>query len=246
MRTLQRCLSSVEVVEGFNESVFDMLKLKTAGMDETEIFCTIAVDDMSLKPGLQYDRSRDRVEGLGPLGPFKYATVVMLQGLKTHWKQPLAYFYSVSGLKGEKLRNIIFEAIDRCKQVGITVKAIISDQGGNYRGLKKDLGVTKKIPFFLRNGEKVYFIYDPPHLLKSVRNNLLKYDIILSKQWQASWRDIVCFFKVDQRHRFRTAPKLQKRNICPTNLDKMRVKVATHVFSHSVYAGINFYVSKGL
>lgn len=154
MRTLQRCLSSVEVVEGFNESVFDMLKLKTAGMDETEIFCTIAVDDMSLKPGLQYDRSRDRVEGLGPLGPFKYATVVMLQGLKTHWKQPLAYFYSVSGLKGEKLRNVIFEAIDRCKQVGITVKAIISDQGGNYRGLKKDLGVTKKFLFFLEMVKK--------------------------------------------------------------------------------------------
>ena len=79
--------------------------------------------------------------------------------------------------------------------------------------------------------------------MKSVRNNLLKNDILF-EDGQASWVDIINLLKLDSRYRSRAAPRLSTRHVFPSNFDKMKVKLAAQVFSHSVSSALRFYAKK--
>ena len=61
----------------------------------------------------------------------------------------------------------------------MTVVAIVCDQETNQMRLMKELGVTPQSPFLVHptGGQRIAVIPDPPHLLKNLRNNLMKYDI---------------------------------------------------------------------
>ena len=45
-------------------------------------------------------------------------------------------------------------------------------------------------------GKKYFTIFDPPHLLKSAKNNLMKYDVGFDGK-VASWNDIKFFYDTD-------------------------------------------------
>ena len=70
-------------------------------------------------------------------------------------------------------------------------------------------------------------------LIKSLRNNLIKYDYYFEDQ-VASWSDVI-----------RLCPKLTEKHVYPNNFQKMRVNLATQVFIHTVSAALNAYVSFG-
>ena len=57
----------------------------------------------------------------------------------------------------------------------------------------------------IMQGKKYFTIYDPPHLLKSVRNNLMKYDVGIDGK-VASWNDIKFFYEKDKKLTIRVAP----------------------------------------
>lgn len=59
------------------------------------------------------------------------------------------------------------------------VKGLVCDQGTNNVSALKALGVTSQQPFLLYEGEKYHVFYDVPHLLKSLRNNLLTGDFTI-------------------------------------------------------------------
>ena len=61
----------------------------------------------------------------------------------------------------------------------------------------------------------------------------------------AQWKDIKAFYDKDRELSIRTAPKLTDRHICPSNFEKMKVKYATQILSHTVAASLCMYVSVG-
>ena len=87
-------------------------------------------------------------------------------------------------------------------------------------------------------------MFDPPHLIKCTRNNLINYNFQFG-QHVASWQDIENFYVKDKMLSIRNAPKLTDKHIHPTNFQKMKVKYATQIFSHTVAAAICTYVSLG-
>jgi hypothetical protein len=52
----------------------------------------------------------------------------------------------------------------------------------------KELGVTPDNPYFLdHNDERTFVLYDPPHLIKNIRNNMKKHGFVLNGnliKWQ--------------------------------------------------------------
>jgi len=64
--------------------------------------------------------------------------------------------------------------VEAVMKIGLIPKCIISDQGPRNQGLLKKLLITSAKPYFIRNGHKIYIICDPPHLIKSMRNNVKK------------------------------------------------------------------------
>ena len=73
---------------------------------------------------------------------------------------------------------------------------------------------TKEFPHFEMRGKKYFVIFDPPHLLKSVRNNLLKYKLEFGHK-TASWDGIKSFYQREHELAIRMAPKLTEKPIDP-------------------------------
>lgn len=74
----------------------------------------------------------------------------------------------------ERTHDIILSTIESVfLKAVLIVKTIISDQGPRNQGLVQKLNITPEKPYFIRYNDKIYLIFDSPHLLKSICNNLL-------------------------------------------------------------------------
>ena len=137
----------------------------------------------------------------------------------------------------------------KLKEIGLYPKLVVCDQGSNNVKTFRLLGVSTEKPFFMSDGEKVFCMYDPPHLLKNTRSNMLKYEVRFDatdgKQKHAKWSYLQQFFEYDSALPIRMAPKLTRGHFELTSFSKMRVKTAAQVLSHTVAAGIYTYTSVG-
>lgn len=97
--------------------------------------------------------------------------------------------------------------------------------------------------------------FDPPHLLKGIRNNLLSKDLEVG--WEnkkskedrkyASWIIIEKAYQIDISNSLfeRNLPKLTSEHIHASKIKKMRVKNAAQVLSRSVAAFIGVLSNTG-
>ena len=81
----------------------------------------------------------------------------------------------------------------------------------------------------------IYFIQDPPHLLKSVRNNLMN---PLRNLWNGEymqWKHIQEIIETDlKRGELRFFPKLKMQHANPNTWEKMNVNIAAQTLSRTV------------
>ena len=251
-RTLTRTLQRSNINPGFSEAVFKALKVKVDNMSKQDTQCAIIFDEMAIKQGLVYNSSRDCIEGFedyGNMGKTKYvanhASVFMVRGLHSKWKQPIGYFLSSGPISASMLKTLTRSCIEKVSSVGLDVRALICDQGSNNRSfLEKGEKVSIEKPFFEVGEKKVFVIYDPPHLLKNIRNNLKKHGFKCGEN-VIDWKYIEHFYDFDKKLGIRMAPKLKDIHINLPPFSSMRVNLAAQVISHSVAAGISFLTACG-
>lgn len=82
-------------------------------------------------------------------------------------------------------------------------------------------------------------LFDPLHLLKGLRNNLLRYNIKFRWKQQkdqiANWQDIVNLYENDDPiPDFKMCTKLTDKHIYEEKMNKMKVNLAVQVFSQQV------------
>jgi DNA transposase THAP9 len=243
--SLSLWLHSLPCEPGFNNELFCALQHKVESFSVRDKVCALLIDEMSLKSGLLYDPATDMIigyedygEGIGRYNKVATSALVfMLRGLASNWKQPLSYVLTSSTCNMCYLKKLLLLCLTKLSDIGLTVKVIISDQGSNFQQLVKDLGVSISEPYFIFNNEKYYYMFDPPHLLKSIRNNLYKHSFVFNQK-KACWKVISDFYAVDCKQKFRLAPKLTKKHIDLPAFSKMKVKLAAQVLSSSVAAGL--------
>ena len=106
------------------------------------------------------------------------------------------------------------------------VKALICDQSPNNRSfLETHENVTIHKPYFMHDGKKVLVFYDPHHLLKNVRNNLKKGDLMYENE-TVTWKYIEEFYSMDKTMSVRMAPKLTDKHFELPPFSNMRVNIA--------------------
>ena len=148
--------------------------------------------------------------------------------------------------KLEKTLNIILFGIVQTQLIktnlevwvnlGLTVRAVVCDQGSNNRAAFKHLGATAADPVLKLNSlVPIVGIFDPPHLIKSFRNALLTSDI-KSPDGTVSWKVIRALYKLEIDSVTRMCPRLTDNHENPGHFDQMKVKLASQVFSQSVVA----------
>lgn len=251
--TVRRWIGKFSCPPGFNSSIFEGLEKKFKDESEVIKYCALLLDEMSIKECLEYDKNRDFIEGFEDLGELgrknqvaNHVLVLMARGIYGKWKTPIAYFLSKGGVRRKNLSAIIKQCLQELFAVGLVPKAVVCDQGSNNRGAFKDLGVTLDSPFFHLNQKKIVAIYDIPHLFKSIRNNMLNGNFVTPDGKMISFLDIKSTYLIDKKSKSsRALTKITDSHINPVGTEKMSVKKAVQVLSHSMASTMRTAVNTG-
>ena len=104
----------------------------------------------------------------------------MVRGPASKWKQPIGYFLSSGPMRSTILKSLTKACINKIYKTGLKVVALVCYQGSNNRSfLQHQEKVSPNKPYINHDGKKIFVFYDPPHLLKNVRNNLKKDDLMV-------------------------------------------------------------------
>ena len=136
------------------------------------------------------------------------------------------------------------EVIAALQDVSFFVRACVSDMGSANQDLWKCVGIrssrdnlTNYVVHPVRENCKLYFMADPPHLLKNIRNCLLAQTIVLPENVVRIHslpsnivRDLV---SIQEGKEFKVAPSLKQVHVNPGKLQNMKVNLAAQVLSHS-------------
>lgn len=240
---------------GLNDDIFRHIKIKLKKMEKMDRRVSLVIDEMSIKPHLAYDIKSDEIIGLNPhrtkkkskdhtkIDPVDHVTVFMAVGIRRRYKQPLAYIFSKTALNGPELKHTVLKCIEKMMDAGFIVNSLISDMGSNFSSLAfKDLNITPEKPFFEVKDQKIFYFFDPPHLLKLTRNNLMSNYFEFEGE-KTNWKYIQQFYDADSKLFFRLAPKLTDFHLCPKIFKKMRVKFAAHILSATVATAMTTHIN---
>ena len=267
-RTLCRRIQTLSFTPGIQYDVLEWLKVKVSAK-ESKRLCVLLVDEMQLQSRIEFDKGLRHIVGYvspetlptdaasgADKEPATHALVFMLRGLTDSWKQTVAYLFTCASLKREPFWKFTQEVIQASESAGLRIQGVTTDMGPANTGLWNHVGIestrSRVIPAVTHpcdsSDRLLYFVADPPHLLKNLWNCLLIHQINLSSQTVQRYNlpsDVVKGFvyvsqllDVQNCHELRMAYKLKSCHVTPTQYEKMRVCLAAQFCSRSTSAAI--------
>lgn len=247
--TINRYQSVLHLKPGIHEHVKLGLKDIVTTWSQNKKICTLVIDGMSIKRHLEYDSKRDFVSGFTDDGlnrsskPANQGIVAVLKGILSPWKQIVGHWLTTDTDPADIILKAVKDCVAFANDTGLILKLFVCDPGSKNRKLVRALGITRDKPYFMNGDQKVFFLWDPPHLIKNVRNNLLKNDLLWRGQ-VVSWKHIRNLYFAQKQMRLKLTPKLTRRHVIFRNsFAKMKVKLATQVFSNSVNVALLTFVA---
>ena len=223
--TLKSYVKRFQIQEGLLDNVVEFLRAKIATMSEKDRIVGLMFDEVHLKQTIEYDKATDSI-----IGPHTSSNVMLVRGIGgKSWKMPIWWKFGYALTKEEYL-NIV----SKLTEIGLHVVVSTCDMGPANRGLAKSLGVTRDKPFVDHPdhpGVKVWWLYDPPHLLKLLRLHFLKSGFRLQSGTVIN-RDMLLAIHAATRNSDITAGHhLTEGHIYVQRQDQQSVKKAAQVFS---------------
>ncbi|XP_052129086.1 uncharacterized protein LOC127750738 isoform X2 [Frankliniella occidentalis] len=174
----------------------------------------------------------------------------MLKGVSNNVKEVIAAYPSAA-MKKEFLYDRVWEVIPACERRGIYILALVSDGCSVNRSfISMHTPATQSelhpgLVFDTKNpcspDRNLYFIADPPHLLKTIRNNFAKSGTgkkctrLLTKNGEfIVWKTIEKLYLGDADMSLRRCCKLNYQNVYLNGYSCMKVSYAAQVLSNSV------------
>lgn len=268
-RTLSNLLSKVPVGTGIDNILMKVLKKNVSKLSDRQKHCFIMFDEISLQASLNYDNKAGFIAGFEDNGTSRtqkfadHALVFMIRGVVKKYKQPISYTFCKSTTNSHDLASQLKNVVRAVHSTGLRVVGTVCDQGATNTAainiLKNDTknsccqkNVEYKEEFYdVDCGEdvlKLIHLYDPPHLLKGIRNNLLNKNVKFTmndKEMEARWSDIVELYELDSNIQdVKMLPRLTAEHVIPNKIKKMKVKYAVQVFSQRVSSIMSFLACK--
>ncbi|XP_071579063.1 uncharacterized protein [Temnothorax nylanderi] len=137
----------------------------------------------------------------------------MLRGLNTGWKMPVSYNFCSKTTNTPQLIRCIKEHINKISKAGFHIIATVCDQGSTNiaainqlllrTDMRRNFEKRKQGQTFEVGEVEVVPLFDPPHLLKGIRNNLLTKDLAITCEGNipkriASWDVIKTAWLMDR------------------------------------------------
>ena len=193
-RTLRDYTHYVNASIGFSAEV-DQHLIDVANLSkDRNKYVVLVIDEMHIKEELVYDKHEGSLIGFANLGKTNNQLleleaalsqdnprrplastmlVLMVRGLFQKLNYPYAQF-ACANLSGDQLFDPIWQAVSRLERLGFSVLALTCDGASPNRRFWKLHGKGSEMTYKVRNpyatDRDLFFISDPPHLLKTIRN----------------------------------------------------------------------------
>lgn len=271
-KTLSNMLAFIPINTGIDPTLMKVLKENVKNLKPKYRFCSILFDEISLNAGLQYNSNEGTIYGFeenssGRTQQFAdHSLVFMVRGIVKNFKQPICYSFCKSTTNRHDLAHQIREVIKAVQSTGLKVISTICDQGATNSAAINILINDTKAYYWKNNKEyngdfyeveykfgnsteliKIFHLFDPPHLLKGIRNNLLTKNVSFDMDGEkvASWRDIMNLYELDSGiPDVKMLPRLTKEHVVPNEIRKMKVRNAAQVLSQRVSSVMAFLACK--
>lgn len=188
--TLKRYMSVYRSAFGFSKKVLEELKLKTQTMDHFKKHGGLLVDELKLSEHLCV-KSTGHIEGFVDLGDYTtkadkgvqsdHGMVILFVPFVGKWSQVIGTFATRGNVKGDLLARVLIEAIILAESSGLFVDFLTCDGATWNRSMWKVLGISGKaghvkckVEHPVDGSRSLHFVSDFPHLIKCVRNGLVK------------------------------------------------------------------------
>ena len=195
-RTLRDYLHYFSSKPGFQSEVHQQLleEANITALPESRRYVSLIIDEMKIKEGLVYNKHTGNIIGFTDLGDVNnqlvlleqecehpaiatHVLAVMVRGIFFKMEFPYAHF-GTDGITADTLYPIVWEAVRRLEIDGVKVICVTADGDSSNRKFFKmhnhlELGLP--VPYkaknvFATDERWLFFIADPPHLMKTVRN----------------------------------------------------------------------------
>ncbi|KAH6939754.1 hypothetical protein HPB50_021558 [Hyalomma asiaticum] len=252
---------------GFDEDFFVALKDKLEPKSNFQKHGMLLFDEMQVRERkcvnsktLTYAGFVDHGEGVNrakssATGLANHALVFMFIPFGESYTQPIGVFASRGPTKGTVLSQLVLQAIILLEKAGALVDGIVCDGASTNRRMWMELGINGKLSSRknsfehpMNDARKVYVFSDVPHLVKCVRNRLVKQrSLKVNGRW-VHWSCYVAVYKEDCKNAggLKVCPKITHHHIYPSHMELMRVKLATQIFSRSMASALKYYTEVGV
>lgn len=243
------------------------LKNKVANFSDIEKMVVLLFDEMKVQGNLVWDKHTGELIGFVDLGhiDINYATIDKPNQLATHvlafmlrsinpFKFSLANF-STTGATSYQMFPLFWKAVSMCElQCDLKVVAVTCDGASTNRkvfrmhfdmtsqdDINPNVDVTYRTSNLFSSDKRIiYFISDPPHLIKTARNCLSNSGAgrCTRFMWNGGlfvvWNHISDIFYEDRDCGLQLLPKLSNDHINLTSYSVMNVKLPAQVLSCTV------------
>lgn len=276
-RRLRDYKNYIRPQQGFNPPVIKELANIVSKFQEIEKYCIILMDEMKIQENLVWDKHTGDLIGFVDLGDteLNYATlpksksediashvlVFLVRSIVNPLKFSLANF-ATSNATSIQLFPLFWKAVGILEDnVGMKVVGVTSDGASPNRTMYRmhqhmervedfnpDIDVTYRTLNIMAEEKRfIYFISDPPHLIKTSRNCLL--NSLSGRATRSMWNDghyltwnhISKLFHDDLDCGLHLVPKITNEHISLTPFSVMNVRLAAQVLSESVFQALQTY-----
>ena len=210
----------------------------------------LAFDEVKIKEGLVFDQASDKLVGFVDFhtGNESHSTDLLatqcmqfyFKSLFANFSFPCAYFLTRS-VTAAQVTNMFLTGVHALHDHGFTVMLACGD-GASYNRTFFRMNATENGSRAAnpRPGELIFFISDPPHIFKKLRNQMFNSGqaahhtrCMTYGGEEIVWAQVENVFVRDQAAPLCTAP-LTREHIFLDSLSKMKTKLAYDVFDKSV------------
>ncbi|KAH6947068.1 hypothetical protein HPB50_016987 [Hyalomma asiaticum] len=261
--TVRKYLSAIRVKCGFDARFFLAFKKKLACKDKFQRHGVLVFDEIQVRKEMRVNSKTMTYTGFSDFGEIQpggeeladHGLVFSFRSFGDRYSQPVAVFASKGPTKATILAQLVMKAIILLEEAGSYVDAIVSDGASTNRSMWTHFGVSGSLKNPMNSFEhpldekrRVYVFSDAPHLIKCARNRLHAQKVLTTPKGKVFWAHYDTLYVEDEKNPayLKVCPKLTYAHVNPTNTLKMRVKLATQVYSRSVAKGLEYYSSRSV
>ena len=237
-------------------------------LNDKEIFGSLLLDEMKIKPKLRYVPFSDSITGAVTNYETEHVQIekqlathllgFVFSGLNTHYRIPVGYYFT-KNLNGEELYQLTLNIIKDIEQIEFIVVRIVADnyqtnismfQHFCFKDQKpnefKQTKIEPKIKHPLDENRVLFLSYDFCHILKNIRNQFISKKRALKNDGKSiNSYPLEKIWKLQKEWAIKPVRYLNEKHLHPSNMQKMNVKLAAQLFSSEVIAVLKYLYTYG-